>query len=52
MDPVGAGPDPVVEALFPEKEPVETVVNPEDVAEALLEILFIVSEIQRKNESD
>lgn len=41
-DPVWAGPEPVIEALFPEKEPVETV---EDVAEALLETLLIVSEI-------
>lgn len=38
-DSVRAGPEPVVEALVPEKEPVETVVDPEDVAEALLETL-------------
>lgn len=42
-EPVGADPEPVVDTLFPEEEPVEVVMNPEDVADALLETLFIVS---------
>lgn len=45
---MGVGPERVVDALLLEGEPVTAVINPEDVAEGLLDELWIVSKTQRK----
>lgn len=48
LDPVGVGPEPVADALLLVGEPVETVVNPEEVAEPFLDELLIVSKTQQQ----
>lgn len=51
-EPVVVGPEPVADALLLEGEPVEIVMDPEDVAEdvaeALLDELWIVSKTQQE----